>query len=64
MGVIATMELNDLQRRIRTLASLQETSAPVISCYLNLEQGEAGYRNALDERVRALRGSLQEEAPR
>ena len=64
MGVIATVELNDLQRHIRALACLQEASAPVISCYLNLEKGEAGYRNALDERVRALRGSLEEEEQR
>ncbi len=64
MGVIATVELNDLQRHIQALACLQEASAPVISCYLNLEKGEAGYRNALDERVRALRGSLEEEEQR
>jgi hypothetical protein len=41
-----------------TLASLGETEAPVISCYLNLELGETGWRNAFEERVRLLKASL------
>ncbi len=35
-----------------------ETEAPVISCYLNLETGEPGWRNAYEERVRLLKASL------
>lgn len=35
MGEI--MEVKELQKHIRTLATLEETDAPVISCYLNLE---------------------------
>lgn len=55
------MDLKDLQKHIRTLATLPEAAAPVISCYLNLEASESGYRHALDERVRLLRKSLTGE---
>ena len=30
------MELKNLRQHIRTLVTLEETEAPVISCYLNL----------------------------
>ena len=33
------MELKILQENIRKLISLEETSDPVISCYINLEKG-------------------------
>ncbi|MEW6130659.1 MAG: hypothetical protein AB1757_26750 [Acidobacteriota bacterium] len=52
------MELKELQTHIRTLATLDETEAPVISCYLNLESDQAGFRAAFDERVRILKKSL------
>ena len=55
------MDLKELQKHIRTLATLPEAGAPVISCYLNLETSESGYRHALDERVRLLRKSLAGE---
>jgi rubrerythrin len=53
------MELKKLQKHVRTLAILEETNAPVISCYLNLEKGASGYRNILDKRVDLLRKSLK-----
>ena len=52
------MELKNLQKHIRYLATMEETEAPVISCYLNLELGLPWYRNALDERVALLRKTL------
>ena len=55
------MELKELQQHIRTLATLEETSSQVISCYLNLEAGESGYRNALDERAGMLRKTFSGE---
>ena len=55
------MELNKLQKHVRTLAILEETNAPVISCYLNLEKGASGYRNILDKRVDLLRKSLKRD---
>ena len=58
------MDLKELQKHIRTLATLPEAAAPVISCYLNLEPSERGYRHALDERVRLLRKSLAGETRR
>ena len=56
------MELKEFQTHIRTLATLPETDAPVISCYLDLEAGPLKYRNMLEERVRLLRKSLGEPA--
>ena len=58
------MDLKELQKHIRTLATLPEAGAPVISCYLNLETSESGYRHALDERVHLLRKSLAGETRR
>ena len=54
------MELKNLKKHVHTLATLDETSAPVISCYLNLEKGEKGYREALNDRVRLVRETLKE----
>jgi hypothetical protein len=52
------MELKILQENIRKLISLEETSDPVISCYINLEKGISGYRNVLDERLAFFRKNL------
>ena len=52
------MELKNLRQHIRTLVTLEETEAPVISCYLNLEGAESAPGKALDARVRSLRRSL------
>ncbi len=34
------MELSELKKHVRTLATLPETDAPVISCYLELLNGK------------------------
>ncbi|MBL8290873.1 MAG: hypothetical protein JNN08_03500 [Bryobacterales bacterium] len=52
------MELTELQKHIRTLATLAETDAPVISCYLNLEAGQPVYHSALEERKHLFRKSV------
>lgn len=54
------MELKELQQHIHTLATLDETAAPVISCYLNLEHGSASCRDPFETRVRLLQKSLTE----
>ena len=58
------MELKELQKHILTLATLQESNAPVVSCYLDLTAGQSAYRNTLCERVRVLRRSLKGKALR
>jgi protein required for attachment to host cells len=55
------MEIKELRKHILTLATLQESNAPVVSCYLDRTAAVSGYRNALDERVRLLRRSLHGE---
>jgi peptide subunit release factor 1 (eRF1) len=52
------MELKTLKEHIRTLASLPETEAPVISCYLLLENGRMKERNAFEERFRDIKSIL------
>ncbi len=52
------MELKNLQKHIRYLATLEPAEAPVLSCYVNLEAGLPFYRQALDEQISALRLSL------
>jgi protein required for attachment to host cells len=52
------VDIRTLQRHVLTLATLEESDAPVISCYLNLEAGLAPARRVLDERVRLLRKTL------
>ena len=54
------MDVKTLQHHLSALATLNETSAPVVSCYLNLERGPLSYRRALDARVELLRRSLME----
>ncbi len=54
--------LDELRRHIGVLACVDETEAPFVSCYLNLEQGEAGYRKAFEERASALRATLDGDA--
>ncbi len=52
------MELKELQKHIRTLVELEETDAPVISCYLNLEAGVPAYWQVLKERGQLVRKNL------
>ena len=54
--------LDELRRQIGVLACIDETEAPFVSCYLNLEQGEAGYRKALEDRASFLRVALDGDA--
>ena len=50
--------LDELKGRIALLACVEETEAPVVSAYFNLEDRHAGWREALDERARVLRHTL------
>jgi hypothetical protein len=52
------MDILNLHKNIKTLINLEETSDPVISCYINLEYGTPGYRNILDERLAFFRNNL------
>jgi rubrerythrin len=52
------VDIQTLQNHVLTLAALEETDAPVVSCYLNLETGLTTARHVLDERVRLLRKTL------
>lgn len=51
------MTLPDLQLHIRTLATLEPTESPVISCYLDLTRPEVEQRSFLGSRLAALRQS-------
>lgn len=56
------MELKNLKWHVRTLATLPETDAPVVSCYLALENGRIKKSNAYEEHVRPIkRGLLPQE---
>jgi protein required for attachment to host cells len=52
------MELRTLEQYVAILATMPETEAPVISCYLNLQGGPPGYQDAWNERIAALRKCL------
>jgi rubrerythrin len=54
------VEVKTLQHHIATLATLKETDAPVLSCYLSLEKGPRACQDVLAERVQTLRKSLPE----
>lgn len=54
--------VDEARRHFGVLALIEETAAPFVSCYLNLEQDEAGYRNALELRVLAARESISGDA--
>jgi len=51
--------LDELKQHVTLLASVEETDAPFISCYLNIENRQSGWRDALDERASILRGMLK-----
>ncbi len=55
------MELKKLKQHIRTLASLEESEALVISCYLNLEGGIGGFRETFNKRVGMLQRAIRQE---
>jgi protein required for attachment to host cells len=60
--VEALTTLEELRRHIAVLACVDETEAPFVSCYLNLEQGEDSYRKALEDRALAMRSTLEGNA--
>ncbi|MGB5439999.1 MAG: hypothetical protein WBN90_10190 [Gammaproteobacteria bacterium] len=51
--------LDELKQQITVLASVEESDAPFISCYLDLENGQSSWRDVLDERARLLRRVLK-----
>jgi hypothetical protein len=51
--------LDELKQYITLLASVEESEAPFISCYLNLEDGPDSWRETLDGRARTLRRILK-----
>ena len=57
---LTTMEA--LRRHIATLACVEETAAPFVSCFLNLEQGKGSYDKVLEERASAVRSTLEKSA--
>ena len=50
--------LNEVYRHVSVLAFVEETEAPFVSCYLDLEPGERSWRDVLEVRTRALRASF------
>ena len=52
------MEPGLLQQHIRELATLPESDAPVISCYLALSKGSLKDRNSFDHQLRRLERGL------
>ena len=52
------MELKNLQKHIRILATLEETNSPVVSYYLNRESDELANRLLLTEQGRVVRQVL------
>jgi len=55
------MENEEFQTNVSILATMQETGFPVVSCYLNAEQGRAGCHAYLAERSPLLRRMMPEE---
>ncbi|MEA3243469.1 MAG: hypothetical protein U9Q19_08570 [Pseudomonadota bacterium] len=51
--------LDELKQHITLLASVDESDAPFISCYLNLEDGPDSWRTTLDDRASILRRILK-----
>jgi len=51
--------LDELKQQIKLLAAVEESDGLFISCYLNLEDGPAGWRETLDDRARILRRILK-----
>ena len=56
------MDLDKFQGHIRGLASLPQTRAPVVSCYLRVEGGRLKHRRVFANRVEELRRSFAGEA--
>ena len=52
------MELRELQHHIRMLATLEETSSPMVSCYINLETNLVDARRTLKNQVQKISKGL------
>jgi hypothetical protein len=52
------MQVQTLQHHIVTLAAWEETDAPVLACYLNLDKRATAYRDVPAGRVLTLKESL------
>ena len=52
------MELRELQHHIRMLATLEETSSPVVSCYINLETNLVDVRHTVESQMRKISKGL------
>ena len=52
------MDLKELQNQIRDLATMEETDAVVMSCYLNLQNGGVANRDFFQNRISLLRKTL------
>lgn len=52
--------LTALRRELEVLAAIEQSEAPFVSCYVDLERGPAGCRDRLEKRARALRATLPE----
>jgi len=59
IGMTHLTTLDELEQHIALLARVEETDASFISCYLNLENAQTGWRDVLDERARILRRILK-----
>lgn len=46
------VELKTLQKHIRTLATLEETTSPFISCYLTLDGEPQSWQSAYEQRLK------------
>jgi hypothetical protein len=55
---LETIRPQNLDERIQLLASVDIAEAPFLSCYLNLESGEAAYETFLERQVRMIRHHL------
>ncbi len=51
--------LDELKQHITLLASVDESDAPFMSCYLNLENGPDSWRKTIDDRASILRRILK-----
>ena len=51
--------LDELKQHVTLLANVEESEAPFVSAYLNLENGQVSWREALDNRSRILRSVLK-----
>ena len=52
------MELRELQHHIRMLATLEETSSPMVSCYINLETNLVDARRTLKNQAQKISKGL------